>query len=92
MQTSLSSSERELLRIVWFLLFVVIAKSVIYKTFVYSSFRFEVEIVSTGEVKEYSASANYDLQREGNDLVDTLKFAVQAEGKSLKKKYGLALF
>uniref|UniRef100_A0A8C4XNM3 Apolipoprotein B n=1 Tax=Falco tinnunculus TaxID=100819 RepID=A0A8C4XNM3_FALTI len=42
--------------------------------------RFEVEIVSTGEVKEYSASANYDLQREGNDLVDTLKFAVQAEG------------
>ncbi|NXL48870.1 APOB protein, partial [Podilymbus podiceps] len=42
--------------------------------------RFEVEIVSTGEVKEYSASANYDLQREGNDLIDTLKFAVQAEG------------
>lgn len=67
------------------------AESVIYKTFVYSSFRFEVEIVSTGEVKEYSASANYDLQREGTDLVDTLKFAVQAEGKSLKKKCGLAL-
>ncbi|KAM6084999.1 apolipoprotein B-100 [Theristicus caerulescens] len=43
--------------------------------------RFEVEIVSTGEVKEYSASANYDLQREGNDLIDTLKFAVQAEGE-----------
>ncbi|KAF1512233.1 hypothetical protein FQV20_0000798, partial [Eudyptula albosignata] len=42
--------------------------------------RFEVEIVSTGEVKEYSASANYDLQREGNDLIDTLKFAVQVEG------------
>ncbi|XP_027497010.1 apolipoprotein B-100 [Corapipo altera] len=42
--------------------------------------RFEVEIVSTGEVKEYSASANYDLQREGSDLIDTLKFAVQAEG------------
>ncbi|NWU63349.1 APOB protein, partial [Pterocles burchelli] len=42
--------------------------------------RFEVELVSTGEVKEYSASANYDLQREGNDLIDTLKFAVQAEG------------
>lgn len=71
---------------------MIIAKSVIYKIFVYFSFRFEVEIVSTGEVKEYSASANYDLQREGNDLVDTLKFAVQAEGKSLKKKYGLALF
>ncbi|NWS70238.1 APOB protein, partial [Crotophaga sulcirostris] len=43
--------------------------------------RFEVEIVSTGEVKEYSASANYDLQREGSDLIDTLKFAVQAEGE-----------
>ncbi|NXV20991.1 APOB protein, partial [Cepphus grylle] len=42
--------------------------------------RFEVEIVSTGEVKEYSASANYGLQREDNDLIDTLKFAVQAEG------------
>ncbi|NXI93480.1 APOB protein, partial [Psophia crepitans] len=42
--------------------------------------RYEVEIVPTGEVKEYSASANYDLQREGSDLIDTLKFAVQAEG------------
>ncbi|NXX46122.1 APOB protein, partial [Tricholaema leucomelas] len=42
--------------------------------------RFEVELVSTGEAKEYSASANYDLQRKGNDLIDTLKFAVQAEG------------
>ncbi|NXJ45697.1 APOB protein, partial [Spizaetus tyrannus] len=42
--------------------------------------RFEVEMVSTGKVKEYSATANYDLQREGNDLIDTLKFAVQAEG------------
>nr|XP_005012961.3 LOW QUALITY PROTEIN: apolipoprotein B-100 [Anas platyrhynchos] len=42
--------------------------------------RYEVEIVSTGEVKEYSASANYDLQREGNGLIDTLKFALQAEG------------
>ncbi|KAM9016496.1 LOW QUALITY PROTEIN: apolipoprotein B-100 [Ara ararauna] len=42
--------------------------------------RFEVEIVSTGEVKEYSASANYGLQREGNYLIDTLKFAIQAEG------------
>ncbi|XP_064304195.1 apolipoprotein B-100 isoform X1 [Phalacrocorax carbo] len=42
--------------------------------------RFEVEIVSTGEVQEYSASANYDLQREGNDLIDTLRFALQAEG------------
>ncbi|NXY41420.1 APOB protein, partial [Ceuthmochares aereus] len=43
--------------------------------------RFEVEMVSTGEVKEYSASANYDLQREENDLIDSLKFAVQAEGE-----------
>ncbi|NXH10481.1 APOB protein, partial [Bucco capensis] len=42
--------------------------------------RFEVEMVSTGEVKEYSASAKYDLQRQGNDLIDTLKLAVQAEG------------
>lgn len=67
-------------------------KIVIYKTFVYSFFRFEVEIVSTGEVKEYSASANYDLQREGNDLIDTLKFAVQVEGKNLKKRYGLSQF
>lgn len=61
-------------------------KIVIYKTFFYSLFRFEVELVSTGEVKEYSASANYDLQREGDDLIDTLKFAVQAEGKSPKKQ------
>uniref|UniRef100_A0A8U7MEK2 Apolipoprotein B n=1 Tax=Corvus moneduloides TaxID=1196302 RepID=A0A8U7MEK2_CORMO len=42
--------------------------------------RFDVELVSTGKVKEYSASANYELQREGNDQIDTLKFAVQAEG------------
>ncbi|NXG65275.1 APOB protein, partial [Hemiprocne comata] len=42
--------------------------------------RFEVEMVSTGEVKEYSASAKYDQQREGHDLIDTLMFAVQAEG------------
>lgn len=67
-------------------------KIVIYKTFVYFFFRFEVEMVSTGKVKEYSATANYDLQRERNDLIDTLKFAVQAEGKSLKNQYGLAQF
>ncbi|KFQ29108.1 Apolipoprotein B-100, partial [Merops nubicus] len=42
--------------------------------------RFEVEIVATGEVREYSASANYELQRENSELIDTLKFAVQAEG------------
>ncbi|XP_039916301.1 apolipoprotein B-100 [Hirundo rustica] len=47
--------------------------------------RFEVELVSTGEVKEYSASANYGLQREGNDQIDTLKFAVQAEGVNQHK-------
>lgn len=64
---------------------MVIHKIVILNTFVYSFFRYEVEIVSTGEVKEYSASANYGLQREGNDLIDTLEFAIQAEGKSLKK-------
>lgn len=67
-------------------------KIVIYNTFVYFFFRFEVEMVSTGKVKEYSATANYDLQRERNDLIDTLKFAVQAEGKSLKNQYGLAQF
>lgn len=60
-------------------------KKFIHKAFVYSFCRFEVELVSTGEVKEYSASANYELQREGNDQIDTLKFAVQAEGKSQKK-------
>lgn len=55
-------------------------------TFVFFFCRFEVELVSTGEVKEYSASANYELQREGSDQIDTLKFAVQAEGKCQKKK------
>lgn len=65
-------------------------KILLYETFVSSFFRFEVEIVSTGEVKEYSASANYDLQREGSDLIDTLKFAVQTEGKGLKNQYDLA--
>ncbi|XP_067400807.1 apolipoprotein B-100 [Emydura macquarii macquarii] len=42
--------------------------------------RLEVEIQPTGEVQEYSANANYDLQREGNDLVDTLKFTTEAKG------------
>lgn len=64
-------------------------KNVIHKAFV-SSCRFEVELVSTGEVKEYSASANYELQREGNDQIDTLKFAVQAEGKCQKNLGGFA--
>lgn len=61
------------------------------QVFVFSFCRFEVELVSTGEVKEYSASANYELQREGNDQIDTLKFAVQAEGKSQKKKNHVVL-
>lgn len=39
-------------------------KKVIHKTFVYSFCRFDVELVSTGKVKEYSATANYELQRE----------------------------
>ncbi|NWR73268.1 APOB protein, partial [Centropus unirufus] len=43
--------------------------------------KFEVEIESTGEVKEYSASADSDVLREGNDPIDTLKLAVQAEGE-----------
>ncbi|NXX93594.1 APOB protein, partial [Centropus bengalensis] len=43
--------------------------------------KFEVEIESTGEVKEYSASADSDVLREENDLIDTLKLAVQAEGE-----------
>uniref|UniRef100_A0A8C8RUL8 Apolipoprotein B n=1 Tax=Pelusios castaneus TaxID=367368 RepID=A0A8C8RUL8_9SAUR len=45
--------------------------------------RLEVEIQPTGEVQEYSANANYELQREGNDLVDTLKFTTEA--KSIKQ-------
>lgn len=67
-------------------------KKVTHKAFVYSFRRFEVELVSTGKVKEYSASANYELQREGNDQIDTLKFAVQAEGKSGKKKKTCVVF
>lgn len=67
-------------------------KKVIHKTFVYSFCRFDVELVSTGKVKEYSATANYELQREGNDQIDTLKFAVQAEGKSPKNLCGFAWF
>ncbi|XP_008116487.2 apolipoprotein B-100 [Anolis carolinensis] len=42
--------------------------------------RYEVEIQPTGEVKEYTASANYELKREEEDLVDTMKFIAQAEG------------
>lgn len=44
-------------------------------------FRFELELKPTGEVDQYSASATYELQREGEGLVDTLKFVAQTEGK-----------
>ncbi|XP_077167786.1 apolipoprotein B-100 [Paroedura picta] len=42
--------------------------------------RYEMEIRPFGEVTEYSASANYELKKEGKDLLDTLKFIVQAAG------------
>ncbi|XP_015745395.1 apolipoprotein B-100 [Python bivittatus] len=42
--------------------------------------RFEIELQPTGKVKEYIASANYELKKEGKDLVDTLKFIAQAKG------------
>ncbi|XP_026531330.1 apolipoprotein B-100 [Notechis scutatus] len=42
--------------------------------------RFDVELQPTGKVKEYIASANYELNKEGKDLVDTLKFIAQAKG------------
>uniref|UniRef100_A0A5F9DG36 Apolipoprotein B n=1 Tax=Oryctolagus cuniculus TaxID=9986 RepID=A0A5F9DG36_RABIT len=42
--------------------------------------RFELELIPTGEVEQYSASATYELQREDTALVDTLKFVTQAEG------------
>ncbi|XP_058407707.1 apolipoprotein B-100 [Diceros bicornis minor] len=41
---------------------------------------FELELRPTGEVEQYSASATYELQREGEAFVDTLKFVTQAEG------------
>ncbi|XP_006835311.1 PREDICTED: apolipoprotein B-100 [Chrysochloris asiatica] len=42
--------------------------------------RFELELRPTGEVEQYSASATYELQKEGRALVDTLTFVTQAEG------------
>ncbi|ETE64141.1 Apolipoprotein, partial [Ophiophagus hannah] len=42
--------------------------------------RFDVELQPTGKVKEYIASANYELNKEGKDLVDSLKFIAQAKG------------
>lgn len=43
-------------------------------------FRFELELKPTGEVEQYSASATYELQREGEAFVDVLKFVTHAEG------------
>ncbi|XP_072506046.1 apolipoprotein B-100 isoform X2 [Notamacropus eugenii] len=43
--------------------------------------RFELELQPTGDVEEYTASVNYELQGQGKDLVDQLRFAVQAEGQ-----------
>lgn len=48
-------------------------------------FRFDLELKPTGEVKQYSASATYELQRDGGALVDTLKFVTQTEGKYLER-------
>ncbi|XP_057599079.1 apolipoprotein B-100 [Hippopotamus amphibius kiboko] len=42
--------------------------------------RFELELKPTGEVEQYSARAFYELQRDGEALVDMLKFVTQAEG------------
>ncbi|OCT79025.1 hypothetical protein XELAEV_18030121mg [Xenopus laevis] len=42
--------------------------------------RFELEIQPTGEVEEYSVTANYNLNREDGDMVDTFILSAQAEG------------
>ncbi|XP_058143655.1 apolipoprotein B-100 [Dasypus novemcinctus] len=42
--------------------------------------RLELELQPTGEVEQYTASATYDLQKEGRALVDMLRFIAQAEG------------
>uniref|UniRef100_A0A8C7DU97 Apolipoprotein B n=1 Tax=Naja naja TaxID=35670 RepID=A0A8C7DU97_NAJNA len=42
--------------------------------------RFDVELQPSGKVKEYIASANYELNKEGKDLVDSLKFVAHAKG------------
>ncbi|XP_070588903.1 apolipoprotein B-100 [Erythrolamprus reginae] len=52
--------------------------------------RFEIELQPTGKVKEYIASANYELNKEGKDLVDTLKFIAQAKG--VKESEGKIIF
>lgn len=48
-------------------------------------FRFELDLKPTGEVEQYSASTSYELQRDGDALVDMLKFVTQAEGKYQEK-------
>lgn len=50
-----------------------------------NAFRFELELKPTGEVEQYSASATYELQREGEAVVDMLKLVAQAEGKYPEK-------
>uniref|UniRef100_H3B136 Apolipoprotein B n=1 Tax=Latimeria chalumnae TaxID=7897 RepID=H3B136_LATCH len=42
--------------------------------------KFELELQPTGKVQEYSATVKYALQKEGQDMVDTVRLAVQAEG------------
>ncbi|XP_029794426.1 apolipoprotein B-100 [Suricata suricatta] len=42
--------------------------------------RFDLELKPTGEVEQYSASAAYELQKDGGALVDTLKFVTQTQG------------
>ncbi|KAM4771219.1 apolipoprotein B-100 [Rhinophrynus dorsalis] len=42
--------------------------------------RYDLEIQPTGEVEAYSVTADYKLNREGEDMVDTLTFSTQAEG------------
>nr|KAF6428922.1 apolipoprotein B [Molossus molossus] len=42
--------------------------------------RYELELKPTGEVEQYSASASYHVQKEGEAWVNTLKFATEAEG------------
>ena len=47
--------------------------------------RYELELKPTGEVEQYSASAIYNLQEEGEAWVDSLKFVIQAEGRYSEK-------
>uniref|UniRef100_A0A4X1U1X1 Apolipoprotein B n=1 Tax=Sus scrofa TaxID=9823 RepID=A0A4X1U1X1_PIG len=51
--------------------------------------KFELDLKPTGEVEQYSASTSYELQRDGDALVDMLKFVTQAEGNDGRIKYTL---